>query len=987
MRTKTTLLAVLIMALGWLAVKAVTVSPYTETFAGVDFTEPDCAPDGWGHIVLGKQVYELLENVEGVGTCLYIDYQSSDFATYNMFVTPAVSGTVTLQAMYVEAQFGQPWLKFFYCTRDDDGNFTQGAAITDVQNLSTVNQDGFTTVTIADVPEGSYIGIAGSYVVIANFTATSAEVEKVDHRQLKVASMTYNGPTTIDMAEGNTYEIPVTVTLRNTGNVDLQATDDDMTLSLVTTSGDVASTLPVGQDLARATATEEMTFTFVVDGNELSGQQSFYVQENVSGTHYADYFSVTANKYEAVVEMLQQTSNGRYVELPSGSTLDFGQTQDIVTREFYINNTGAAPFVISEFTCPEGFVTLTQAGDTVAAHSASIVVIAMDNSTPGKHEGELVMRGNGVDDYRLMLTGTVIDSTQWFVDFEQGIPGNMIAGPIWLAQSYGGSQAAVAQTWTGTQYTGEGRYLISPKLEIKAGEALHFQMAKSSYYVPDLNVYFSTDRKQWTLIHDYQSSDFDRTTIGYNGECRFTDMTLDNFEPGVGYVMFEGFAVALDNIGGFSVVPVTHDLMVTSESLPTEGEVNSPLSAQMTVKNYGPTEAAGSYTATLLVNGQAVATAEPVEMANGSTTTFDFDFMPHQAGTFPIVMKLTIGDYEVSSAEGTLTVNEEVVSNEVAVGDATTTSTITGGAPVDPGELYQVSEIIYPASKIKLAKGTKITRIAFKGRNTGNSGAANIQAWIENTTDSQVNNNTIHPTDDMTLIMDKEYTFLPGGSAGMTPTHAEMLVIELAEPFVYDGPTLRLRFHSARTRSCTVRYQYDDNAGVAVQQTSYNDQFSYYRDCEVPVMYLSTMQEATLVSGTVTDAATGAAIAGAQVVVNSGQVEYAATSNAQGEYTIEVKKNFLTDYHLTATAAGYKPFTADIDLTNGSLNINIALERDGRLGDLYGDGDVDINAVNALINFILQMVSEESLMGSPDINGDGHKDIADVNALINLILM
>ncbi len=986
MRTKTTLLAVLIMALGWLAVKAVTVSPYTETFAGVDFTEPDCAPDGWGHIVLGKQVYELLENVEGVGTCLYIDYQSSDFATYNMFVTPAVSGTVTLQAMYVEAQFGQPWLKFFYCTRDDDGNFTQGAAITDVQNLGNVNQDGFTTVTIADAPAGSYIGIAGSYVVIANFTATSAEVEKVDHRQLKVASMTYNGPTTIDMAEGNTYEIPVTVSLRNTGNVDLLATDDDMTLSLVTTSGDVACTLPVGRDLARATATEEMTFTFVVDGNQLSGQQSFYVQENVSGTHYSDYFSITANKYEAVVEMLQQTSNGRYVELPSGSTLDFGQTQDIVTREFYINNTGAAPFVISEFTCPEGVVTLTQVGDTVAAHSAGIVVIAMDNSTAGKHEGELVMRGNGVDDYRLTLTGTVIDSTQWFVDFEDGIPGNMIAGPIWLAQSYGGSQAAVAQTWTGTQYTGEGRYLISPKLEVKAGEALHFQMAKSSYYVPDLNVYFSPDRKQWTLIHDYQSSDFDRTTIGYNGECRFTDMTLDNFEPGVGYVMFEGFAVALDNISGFSVVPVEHDLMVTSESLPTVGEVNSPLSAQVTVKNYGPTEAAGSYTATLLVDDQAVASAEAVELPYGQATTFDFDFTPHQAGTFPVVAKIAIGGYEVSSTEGTLTVNEETVSNEVAVGDATTTSTITGGAPVDPGELYQVSEIIYPASQIQLAKGAKITRIAFKGRNTGSSGAADVQAWIENTTDTQVDNNAIHPTEAMTQIMDQNYTFLPGGSAGMNPTHADMLVIELAEPFEYDGTNLRLRFHSKRTRSCTVRYQYDNNAGVAVQQTSYNDQFSYYRDCEVPVMYLSTMQEATLVSGTVTDAATGSAIAGAEITVSSGDVQYSATSNNDGAYTVEVKKDYLGGYVLSATAQGYKPFTADLDLTSGSMAFDIALQRNGLPGDLNGDGKVDIDDVNLLINLILEFTTENQLQGSPDIDGDGQTDIADVNALINLIL-
>ncbi|MBR6283725.1 MAG: choice-of-anchor J domain-containing protein, partial [Muribaculaceae bacterium] len=515
MRTYKLLLLALAMVLGWLVTRAVTVSPYTETFAGVDFTEPDCAPDGWGHIVKGKQVYELLENVEGVGTCLYIDYQSSDFPTYNMFVTPAVSGTVTLQAMYVEAQFGQPWLKFFYCTKDEDGNFTQGSAITNVQNLDAVNLESFTMVTIADVPEGSYIGIAASYAVIANFTATSAEVEKVDRRELKIAGMRYLGPEELDMANGNTYTVPVNVVLRNIGNVDLMAGDEDYSLSLITTGGTVVDTWDINTNLPRATETDSLRVEFTVDGNEYSDLQTFYVQENVSGTHHSDYIKVISNKYEPRVQMLTQ-ENGRYVDLPSGSILDFGQTQDIVTREFYINNTGAAPFTLSEVICPEGFVTLTKAGDVVAAHEAEIVVIAMDNSTAGLHEGELVLKGNGIEDFRLTLTGTVVDSNEWFVDFEDGFPANMIPGAIWRAQSYGGSQAAVAQTWQGSQYEGEGRYLISPKLEIKAGDALHFQMAKSSYYMPDLNVYFSTDRKNWTLIKDYTKDDFDRTTIGNN---------------------------------------------------------------------------------------------------------------------------------------------------------------------------------------------------------------------------------------------------------------------------------------------------------------------------------------------------------------------------------------------------------------------------------------------------------------------------------------
>ena len=151
-------------------------------------------------------------------------------------------------------------------------------------------------------------------------------------------------------------------------------------------------------------------------------------------------------------------------------------------------------------------------------------------------------------------------------------------------------------------------------------------------------------------------------------------------------------------------------------------------------------------------------------------------------------------------------------------------------------------------------------------------------------------------------------------------------------------------------------------------------------------MYLSTVKEATTVSGTVTDAATEAAIAGADVRVCSGEVQYAATTQDDGSYTIEVKKDFLTGYTLTATAAGYKPFTTEVDITVGNVALDIYLNRDTAVGDVTGDGNVDIEDVNALINVILELTSVDTLMGTTDIDGDGTTDIADVNALINIIL-
>lgn len=56
------------------------------------------------------------------------------------------------------------------------------------------------------------------------------------------------------------------------------------------------------------------------------------------------------------------------------------------------------------------------------------------------------------------------------------------------------------------------------------------------------------------------------------------------------------------------------------------------------------------------------------------------------------------------------------------------------------------------------------------------------------------------------------------------------------------------------------------------------------------------------------------------------------------------------------------------------------------LGDITGDGLVDIADINAIINVMLYKASPEMLLGDPDITGDGNVDIADINACINLML-
>ena len=54
----------------------------------------------------------------------------------------------------------------------------------------------------------------------------------------------------------------------------------------------------------------------------------------------------------------------------------------------------------------------------------------------------------------------------------------------------------------------------------------------------------------------------------------------------------------------------------------------------------------------------------------------------------------------------------------------------------------------------------------------------------------------------------------------------------------------------------------------------------------------------------------------------------------------------------------------------------------GTLGDVNGDGEVNIADINAIINVILTGVEN----AAADVNGDDEINIADINAIINLIL-
>ena len=68
------------------------------------------------------------------------------------------------------------------------------------------------------------------------------------------------------------------------------------------------------------------------------------------------------------------------------------------------------------------------------------------------------------------------------------------------------------------------------------------------------------------------------------------------------------------------------------------------------------------------------------------------------------------------------------------------------------------------------------------------------------------------------------------------------------------------------------------------------------------------------------------------------------------------------------------------------LFFNIVSDDNVIIGDISGDGKVDVSDVNDVINIILELADEGDYPGNADVTGDGKVDVSDVNAIINIIL-
>ncbi len=899
---------------------------------------------GWGHIV-DSYVYEDEDDwYTSTAYVTYTYYASSgrdgsgalkvgsqtiggyyDTSKVNdLLVTPKITGA---SSIYVKIGSSSSSIKFFVVNETATGLAKGDEIEVTLPELSTSE---FVKVDIPE-QEGKRIGIRADNVTIDDFEAAQADYELM--RGLTVTKVINKGTSEPDCTAEGKFPVNYSVTVQNSGDLELTAGTEGYSLSLVDYNnvGTAIYTMPLTETLA-AGATATVEFSTELDYATYAKRTRYDVKENLTNT------TATGSWLEPVAylpKLKVRNANSYYFD--AGEEFAYGMITEATSKKFTICNNGAAPLVVTAIDLPEGFTQDLTLPATVAAHSQQDFNITLPIETPGIFAGNVTIKGNDVEDFVFSVSGTVRDASKYFEDFESGKqPAGTYLEASWsVAQRDYTSGSNVYLMSNGTRST-ETKF-ITPLLKVAEGEKMTFDAARTSSYTYGddvfLKVYYSPDRQNWTLAKTIESSELSSTRANYNYYFgALTTFVLDNIPAGNYYIGFGAGYTAVDNLYGFEKVDVAHDLVVTSSKIPATAKVNNKYQAEVTIKNINAAdEAEGSYSMALYAGDEIVATAEAGKITANADTTFTFSYTPHVAGTVNMTVKFKslTDEFTLSTPATEVTVEEETAVSEKVIGNAFDEK---GAETTSTNNLFQwvnaddskgaYNDMYYPAEMLRefgLEAGDKITGISYVGKPTSTKTITKV---------------------DQTLAIGliDETTYVPGEGTDALTTYELMKDVDieanvteelptrvkLNEPIVWDG-TSALRVYtyviSKGSKWMSVNYPVDKSKDeennykyqLVSQKRGSGTSYSTSKTW-LPVATLEITGEPTTFAGTVKCGEN--AVAGATVKLTSDDVIYSGTTDETGAYSFPVIQTKKV-YTLTVTADKYEDYTEEgIDFTS-----------------------------------------------------------------------
>lgn len=926
-----------------LGMKATTVKPYTMNFnVDINTTEHDfVVGSSWGHIVdffidgYAKYTYHATGGVDNtgyleVGTQVMVDWDTQEEHLINdLLVSPKVKGKVSIMAMTTREGWASAGIRFFKVA-EEGGKLVMGDEI--VPTVCQLQYNHFTKVELPTLPSATRIGIRGSKVAIDNFEAEEADVSQV--QALSIAQAVWNGGKHADCNEAGKYKVAYKVQVTNSGDLTLQPGTKGYALSLMAQYTDkVLATKNIQQTLKPAETSAPIVIEAELDSKEYPTAE-LYIKEETSG-NIVYLPSVTPSSFAPDFRL-----TGAYGTTPmvTGNRIEFGASRKEVTVNLMLRNMGAQPQHITTLSATPGFKTSLNAPIDIAGHDSIAFSVSMTTDVKGNKQGQLTVKGDHGVDIGIDLKGYTPTDQQLFYDFENELmPEGFINNNAWFIDDMPNYVYSINNHYCLRNSKQVPVKLILPKMKVQEGEALYFWLSKVYENSSYVNIYYSADRKNWQLLRKIKASEMSNQTFAPSWEgyyYGFTPFTINNIPAGQWYIAFEAGCVYLDNIiTNFSLVPTTHNAYFDHLRADSEGQVNSPINVSATLHNVMNHEVtADSYKVAFYLDDECMGYVPSTVLAAMGERNISLSITPHKEGTLNGYWKFITSEGEITSDIIKIDVEEETTRIRTLT-DRLVPHSYSNSAPFDPYNFNGESEAIYTAEELGLKPGTTIKSISWYGANLGEDILVNAKVYLQNTSASTIAPNangeyTMTDRSAMTEVHNGKIMLFKDGTEEM---YARIMNVTLVKPFVYTGGNLRVAFLGstdtgsrtffAATKGVMVQSRSITRANVDASQLANT---TIFHDA-LPVIGIGYDTKQRTVSGQVTHQHTAAPIANATVTLLSGQVRYTATTNANGQYSIEVFKSNL-DYEASITAEGCTAATRTVHFDNADVTLNIALD-------------------------------------------------------------
>lgn len=588
-------------------------------------------PEGWSTVGSITNNSDRARSGNGLWT-------SAKSTTANYVITEAVQGTFEFYARAYNKNYASTVVVYEY-TGSGLGSqlYTTGSMYT--SSTPAWNKYSF------EIPNGTQLAIALNYAAIDDVTYTQYEAPTGAALDVIVDGTKVDYNYNIDFGV-TTAGATKTFTMKNPGGEDFDVTlaaDGGFTLDKAT-----ATIAAKGEEVVTVTMpASSADGTITITPSEESGLEQFLL--HVSGQ---------------IVPVMEVYAGETAVA--AGYNDKFGNVTANTTHTYTVKNTGTAALSVAIASDNEMF-TVSPASLEVAAGEEGTFDVTFNYAADKIGVNIANIKLTPADTYNTALsftaTASIADPDMWTEYFEgESLPeGWEIEGDnskgYW---TFDGDKAVAKHA---INYAHEDVYLITPALEVQAGQELTFSYKRN---FAKLTIQMQKDGGDWENLYADE---------GFKTDAIAQIYTISGLEASVYKFRFLNDDITLDDFEGFKLGQFSHDMVITSFDIPANGATEEEYVATVTLQEKAGVDE--PMWAELYIDGNKVATANKEVKAN-TEETLTLSYIPTEGVSYKkayIMVYNTNKDFTKKTEEKTVTITKVNVLNL----DESTVNTITAG--------------------------------------------------------------------------------------------------------------------------------------------------------------------------------------------------------------------------------------------------------------------------------------------------------------------